>query len=88
MRKSDVWDMEECGRLESSAKTIAIRGDRWWPQTAKQEGDRMSKQFLCSIWAKRNERSDVGSVSIRIKNGAPSRKGCVVNGQITKASNK
>ena len=27
-------------------------------------------------------------VSIRIRNGAPSRKGCVVNGQMTKASSK
>ena len=42
MRKLDECDMEEFGRLESSAKTIAILGDRWWPQTAKQEGDRIS----------------------------------------------
>ena len=28
------------------------------------------------------------SVSIRSRNGAPSRKGCVVNGQMTKASDK
>ena len=62
-------------------------GDRWLPQTAKQGGDRISKQFLCSIWKKRNERPNVGVVSIRSRNGAPSRKGCVVDGQITKASN-
>ena len=37
---------------------------------------------------KRNERPNVGGVSIRSRNGAPSRKGCVVNGQMTKASNK
>ena len=36
----------------------------------------------------RNERPNVGGVSIRSRNGAPSRKGCVVNGQMTKASNK
>ena len=36
-------DMEEFGGLESSEKTIAILGDRWWPQTAKQEGDKISK---------------------------------------------
>ena len=30
----------------------------------------------------------LGGVSIRSRNGAPSRKGCVVNGQMTKASNK
>ena len=27
--------MGEFGRLESSDKTIAILGDIWWPQTAK-----------------------------------------------------
>ena len=47
MRKLDVCDMEEFGRLESSEKTIAILGDRWWPQMAKQHGDRISKEFLC-----------------------------------------
>ena len=48
MRKLDVCDMEKFGRLESSEKTIAILGDKWWPQTAKQDGDRISKQFLCT----------------------------------------
>ena len=62
MRKLDACDMEECGRLESSEKTIAILGDRWWPQTTKQDGDRISEQFLCSIWKKRNERPNVGGV--------------------------
>ena len=46
MRKLDRCDMEEFGRLESSEKTIAILGDRWWLQTAKQDGDRISKHFL------------------------------------------
>ena len=54
MRKFDVCDMEEFCRLESSEKTIAILGDRWWRQTTKQGGDKMSKQFLCNIWKKRN----------------------------------
>ena len=80
--------MEKFGRLESSEKTIAILGDRWWPQTAKQEGDKISKQFSYNTWKKRNERANVGGVSIRSRNGAPSRKGCVVNGQMTKAINK
>ena len=37
-----------------------------------------------------NERPNVGGISNRSRNGAPSRKGCVVNGQMTinKASNK
>ena len=80
--------MEEFGRLGSSEKTIAILRDRWWPQAAKQDGDRISKQFLCSIWKKRNEQPNVGGVSIRNRNGAPSQKGCVVNSQMTKASSK
>ena len=47
MRKLDVCDMEEFDRLESSnEKTIAILEDRWWPQTAQQDGDRIYKQFL------------------------------------------
>ena len=37
---------------------------------------------------KRSERPTVEDVSIRSRNGAPSRKGCVVNGQMTKASNE
>ena len=88
MRNLDECGMEEFGRLDSSEKTIAILGDRWWPQTAKQDGDRISKPFLRNIRKKRNERPNVGDFSISSRNGAPSRKGCVVNGQITKASNK
>ena len=49
MRKLDVCDMEEFCRLESGEKTIAILGDRWWQQTARQDGDTISKQFLCII---------------------------------------
>ena len=60
MRKPYVCDMEAFGRPESSEKTIAILGDRWWPQTAKQDGDRISEQFLCYIREKRNERPKVG----------------------------
>ena len=86
MRKLDECDMQDFGRLESSEKTIAILGDRW-PQTAKQGGDRISKQFYV-IWIKRNESPNVRGVSVRSRGGAPSRKGCVVNGQMTKASNK
>ena len=80
--------MEEFGKLESSEKTNANLGDGWWPQTAKQDGDRISTQFLCNIWKKRNKRLNVGGVTTRSRNGAPSRKGCVVNGQMTKASKK
>ena len=89
MKKTDECDMEKFGTLDSSEKTIAILGDRWWAQTAKQEGDEISKTFLFNrTWKKRIERPNAGGVSIRSRNGAPSRKGCVVNGQMTKASNK
>ena len=48
----------------------------------------MSKKFPRNMRKKRNERPNVGGVSIRSRNDAPSRKGCVVNGPMTKASNK
>ena len=32
--------------------TIAILGDGWWLQTAKQDGDRISKQVICSIYGR------------------------------------
>ena len=71
--------------VESSGKTIAILGDR---QTAKEEG----KKICCNecVTFGRNVLSAriFGGVSVRSRNGAPSRKGCVVNGQVTKASNK
>ena len=50
MRKIDECDMKEFGTLDSSEKTIAILGDRWWPQKAKQQGDKTSKKLLCNIW--------------------------------------
>ena len=46
----DECDMGKSGTPDSSGKTIAVLGDRWWPQTAKQEGDKTSKKFLCNIW--------------------------------------
>ena len=83
-----MTDTEDRDRPESSENTTAILGDRWWPQTAKQEGNRMSKQFLRDVWRKRNEPPNVGAVSLGSRDGAPFRNGCVVNGQMTKASNK
>ena len=82
--------MEKFGTLYSSEKITVILGDRWWPQKAKQKGDEISKKFLCNIWEKkkRSERPNVGGVSIRIRNGAPSRKGCVVSCRNTKANSK
>ena len=75
--------------MPGSEKAIAIiLRDIWWPQTAKQEGDKISKRFVCNIWKKRDEHPNLGGVFIRSRNGAPSRKGCVANGQRTNASNK
>ena len=78
MGKKNECDMGKFGTPDGSEKTIAILGDRWWPQTAKQKGDKISKKFLCSTWRKRSERRNVGGVSMRSRNGAPSRKGFVV----------
>ena len=46
MRKIDECGMEKFGTLDSSEKTIAILGDSWWPQTAKQQGDKISKKKI------------------------------------------
>ena len=42
MKKIDLCVMEKFGTLHSSEKTIAILGDTRWPQTAKQEGEKLS----------------------------------------------
>ena len=31
---------------------LAILGDRWWPQTAEHEGDKVSKRNPCKVWEK------------------------------------
>ena len=49
MRKIDECGMEKFGTQDSREKTIAILGDRWWPQTAKQEGGKFSENILCNI---------------------------------------
>ena len=66
---------------------IVILGDRWWPQAANQAGNKISLFFHCNTWKQRNERAIVGGGSSRSRNGAPSRKGFEVKGQMTKASN-
>ena len=53
MKKMAEYDIDEFGTLDSSERTIAILGDRWWPQTTTQEGDKISKTFICNIWTKR-----------------------------------
>ena len=43
--KIDECVMEKFGTLDSSEKTIAILGDRWWSHTAKQGGDEITKHI-------------------------------------------
>ena len=46
MRQTDECDVEKFSTaVDNSEKNIAILGDRWWPQNAKQEGDQVSKTF-------------------------------------------
>ena len=45
-RKIGERDMEKFGTLHSSEKTIAILGDTRWPQTAKQEGEKLSETSM------------------------------------------
>ena len=40
----DKCDMEEFGTPDSGKKTIAILGDRRWPQAVKQEGREVDKK--------------------------------------------
>ena len=50
MRKIDECGMDKFGTLDSSEKTVAILGDRWWPQKAKREVGLTTQKFLCNIW--------------------------------------
>ena len=49
MREVKEGGMNLFDALYSREKTIAILGDRCWPQTAKQDGDNICKRFLCNI---------------------------------------
>ena len=86
MRDLDKSALNSFDALDSRGKTIAILGDRWWYETAKQDRDKICRRFLCSVWKKRNEYLAAEGVSPRSRNGAPSRKRCVVNGQTTEAN--
>ena len=59
IRRIDECDMDKFSTLDNNEKTIAILGDRWWPQKAKQEGDKISKKFLRNTWTNGNERPNV-----------------------------
>ena len=65
MRKMEEFDMEKFGALDSSEKTIAILGDRWWPQAAKQEGIKTSEKKLrmvCITWEQRIQHPTIGGL--------------------------
>ena len=83
-------DMEEFDTLDSSDKTIAILGDRWWPQAAKQEGYKIGSKFpCCNVWKQRNERPLLLEMSpLRVGTVLRLGRGSVVNGRMTKTSNK
>ena len=57
---------------------------------SKQERDETSRPCLRETWKekKRTECPNVGGVSIRRRDGAPSRRGALVNCQLNKASDK
>ena len=42
MKKVDEGGVEELSTTDSSEETIAILGDRWRPQAAKKDGDKIS----------------------------------------------
>ena len=52
MRYVDECSMEKFGTPDSSEKTTATLGDRLWPLTAKQGGDKIGKKFLRNTWKK------------------------------------
>ena len=57
--------------------------------TGSKTGKRYDQQKKTwNIWKRRNERPTARNVSFRSRNGAAPRKGRVVNGQVSKASNK
>ena len=49
MREVNEGGIKSFDALDGREKTTAILGDRWWPQTAKQDGDMICKLLLCNI---------------------------------------
>ena len=64
MRKLDVCDLEKFGAVDSSEKTIAILGDRCWPQRTKLEGGEKKQAIVLNIRKKHTECPTVGGVSM------------------------
>ena len=88
VRDVNEGGMESFDSSDSREKAIAILGDRWWSKQTKQDRDKICRRLLCEVWKQPDEHLKVGGVTHRSRNGAPSLKGCVVNGHITKANNK
>ena len=70
-------DMKSFGVLDSSEITIAIPGDRWWPQATEQEGENVSRTFPMSYYganvtsAQMLEVSPLGvGTALRLERGA------------------
>ena len=58
--------------IKDSEKTIAFLGDKWWSQTASEEGDKISKNML--TYGENVINAHMLEVfSIWSRNGAPSR---------------
>ena len=77
MRRIDECGMEKFSTIDiSSERTFTIPGDRRRSQKAKQEGDKINKT-LNVTYGKHfiNECPNVEGVSVRSRNGAPSRRG-------------
>ena len=86
-RKVNGCGIEMLGtRLDSSEKPIAfLIGEIGGGHRRRNRKEIRSANIFCVIHG--GKKRSVGGVSNLSRNGAPSRKGCVVNGQGTKASN-
>ena len=77
------------GTLGSSEKTIDFPQETdGGHKRQNREWIRQANRFDLTHGKTYKERRNGRGISVRSRNGAPSRKGCVVNGQMTKASNK
>ncbi|CAM9301422.1 unnamed protein product [Sphacelaria rigidula] len=89
MQDMNEGGMKSSDALDSSGKTMAVLEKIWWLQMAIQDRGKMCKRFCVKYKRNvRNEHRHVGGASIRSRDGARSRRGCIVNGQTTKTSNK
>ena len=58
-------------------------------ERARELSDQSETPCLCDMWNKgKNSEHQNVVVSVGSRNGAPPRKGCVVNGQMTTANNQ